>query len=133
MLTILDLVQFLDLSQGWLFGDGTTSTERNPVHHYERKGSFIVTLTIIDAYQNSAAVPKVLTVINVPPVADPGGPYEGVVGKEVVFSGVQSHDPDDKINWDSGDGTTEEGVTVIYTYLNPGEYQVCLTVVDERA
>lgn len=141
MPTILDLIQFLDLSQGdvvswlWDLGDGTTSTERNPKHHYKRKGSFTVTLTIIGAYQNAATVSKVLTVVNLPPVADPDGPYEGTLGKEIVFSGAQSHDPDGKVVryiWDFGDGTTGEGATVIHTYRNPGEYEVCLTVIDDE-
>ena len=30
----------------WDFGDGTTSTERNPVHTYEKPGTYRVNLTI---------------------------------------------------------------------------------------
>ena len=32
----------------WVFGDGSTSTEQNPVHEYETEGRFDVTLTIKD-------------------------------------------------------------------------------------
>ncbi len=31
----------------WDFGDGTTSTERDPVHAYEKSGTYQVTLTIV--------------------------------------------------------------------------------------
>lgn len=47
-------VQFVDLSGGsvttwlWSFGDGTTSTSRNPVHVYEQEGEFDVSLTVTD-------------------------------------------------------------------------------------
>ncbi|MFW9939406.1 MAG: PKD domain-containing protein [Candidatus Thorarchaeota archaeon] len=32
----------------WDFGDGTTSTEKNPIHKYETIGTFTVSITIID-------------------------------------------------------------------------------------
>jgi PKD repeat protein len=46
------VVAFRDRSFGditawrWTFGDGTTSTERHPVHRYEKAGEFIVTLHV---------------------------------------------------------------------------------------
>ena len=45
-------VSFRDRSSGnlstwrWDFGDGTSSNERNPVHHFEKPGEFIVTLYV---------------------------------------------------------------------------------------
>ncbi|EKB48012.1 PKD domain-containing protein [Cecembia lonarensis] len=50
-----DPIRFTDLSQGdavaweWDFGDGTSSTERNPVHVFGQKGIFRVELTVINA------------------------------------------------------------------------------------
>ena len=46
------VVAFRDRSYGeitswkWSFGDGETSTERNPIHHYTKAGEFIVTLHV---------------------------------------------------------------------------------------
>jgi len=46
------LVAFKDLSVGqvtswkWDFGDGTTSTEQNPIHEYKRPGSGVVALEV---------------------------------------------------------------------------------------
>ncbi|MDY6918249.1 MAG: PKD domain-containing protein, partial [Chloroflexota bacterium] len=48
-------VQFIDQSTGdvvgwfWDFGDGCTSTERNPVHRYISDGRFTVSLTVTDS------------------------------------------------------------------------------------
>ncbi len=36
------------VSYAWDFGDGNTSTEQNPVHSYEKKGTYNVTLTVTD-------------------------------------------------------------------------------------
>lgn len=46
------VVAFRDRSFGkltswlWDFGDGTTSTERHPIHRYEKPGEFVVTLKV---------------------------------------------------------------------------------------
>jgi len=45
------VVTFTNLSKvtgsyHWDFGDGTTSTEQNPVHNYGKKGKYVVTLTV---------------------------------------------------------------------------------------
>lgn len=36
----------------WDFGDGTKSKENNPVHVFEKYGTYVVTLTIVDAQDN---------------------------------------------------------------------------------
>ena len=45
-------IKFFDESQGevtswkWDFGDGSTSTEKNPIHVYAKNGQYSVTLTV---------------------------------------------------------------------------------------
>lgn len=60
-------VQFTDTSQdpndeitawAWNFGDGTTSTQQNPVHAFTEAGSHTVTLTVTLRSGQSLAVPK---------------------------------------------------------------------------
>jgi hypothetical protein len=58
-----DFIHFQDLSDegasewDWDFGDGVTSSERNPTHVYGRRGEFTVRLLVTDQYgcQESAA------------------------------------------------------------------------------
>jgi len=53
-------VQFTDLSFNsptnwtWDFGDGHTSTERNPVNTYTKSGTYTVSLTVKNAMGQSA-------------------------------------------------------------------------------
>ncbi|MHA1370842.1 MAG: PKD domain-containing protein, partial [Promethearchaeota archaeon] len=42
----------------WYFGDGTNSTEENPVHQYLSPGNYVVTLTVTDANGKSSTEVK---------------------------------------------------------------------------
>jgi len=72
--------------------------------------------------------------LNLPPVANPGGPYSGFVGVPLGFDGRASSDPDgDTIAflWDFGDGTFGRGAAPTHTYFSPrASYNVALTVSD---
>jgi PKD repeat protein len=68
-----NLIQFTDQSTdpdgtvaswSWDFGDGTTSTLRNPTHRYSDEGTYAVTLTVTDDDGLSTAVSRSLKVIS---------------------------------------------------------------------
>ncbi len=65
-------VQFTDTSSGspdtweWDFGDGATSTEKNPVHTYNQTGRFTVTLTVTNAAGSSSKAGAII-VQEIPP------------------------------------------------------------------
>jgi PKD repeat protein len=72
--------QFTDTSAGsptswsWLFGDGTSSTERHPQHVYQAAGSYTVTLTATNA-GGSTTVQQVGAVnVDAPPPPPPPPP-----------------------------------------------------------
>jgi MYXO-CTERM domain-containing protein len=71
-----------------------------------------------------------------PPVAafqSTPSPIEGRAPLEVTFTD-ESSDPDgtiDEYRWDFGDGTTSSEASPTHTYLDPGDYTVSLTVVDD--
>jgi PKD repeat protein len=67
------------------------------------------------------------------PVANAGGPYQGIVGLPVAFNGGGSADPDgDPLAylWSFGDGGNATGVTPSHTYASAGLYPVTLQVTD---
>ncbi|WP_321421008.1 chitobiase/beta-hexosaminidase C-terminal domain-containing protein [uncultured Methanobacterium sp.] len=72
-------VQFTDTSSGlvdswlWDFGDGTTSTDQNPVHTFTKLGVYTVSLTVTGPYYNSTVTMKDLFNI--------GGPVNNRTGK----------------------------------------------------
>jgi hypothetical protein len=74
--------------------------------------------------------------VNLKPEANAGGPYEGFVGKEIIFDGSKSSDPNgDPLDfyWDFGDGNLGSGEKVSHIYQNPGQYSITLTVSDGMA
>ena len=48
------------LSYLWKFGDGTTSTQANPVHVFSNAGAYVVELTVSDSQTQAIAVPLVV-------------------------------------------------------------------------
>jgi RHS repeat-associated protein len=100
-------------------------------------GAYTIQLMVNDGWMSSVPDTAGIEVIqpNQNPVANPGGPYTGVVGVPVQFDGSGSGDPDgDPItsNWDFGDGATGSGVTPVHTYSSLGQYTVTLTVQDNK-
>ena len=49
----------------WHFGDGSTSTERNPSHTYPQGGSYTVTLTAVVCNDTSVYAQEVSTVVGI--------------------------------------------------------------------
>ena len=76
----------------------------------------------------------VFALVNLPPVAEAGGPYLSAINTDVQFDGSGSSDPENdtlSYTWDFGDGATGTGNTPVHNYATSGIYNVCLTVTDE--
>ncbi|MFV2066462.1 MAG: PKD domain-containing protein [Pirellulales bacterium] len=120
----------------WDFGDLVAGSGPNPFHIYASAGLFDVTLTVTDdvGLTNTATtIVQITSLTNLPPVADPGGPYTGTPGETIDFDGSGSFDPDGSIFfylWDFGDGNVGAGAQTTHTYEALGTYTVTLTVTD---
>ncbi len=121
-------VAFTDASTGsptswqWDFGDGSSSTERNPVHAYAESGTYTVELTATNASGSSS----VSQFVDVP------GPLEAsfefsVNGLTVLFTDTSTGSPT-SWQWDFGDGATSTAQNPSRTYAAAGSYTVTLTV-----
>ena len=114
----------------WDFGDGSTSTEQNPVHTYTSPGNYTVTLTVTDSCGVTANDTTYAWVYS-PLEADADGPYEGTAGIPIQFNGNATGGcPPYTWFWDFGDGSTSTEQNPVHTYESPGNYTVTLTVTD---
>ena len=118
----------LELKYIWNFGDGTTSTKQNPVHIYNREGSYSVSLSITDLYGCSDYISKANyiriadakadfivsdTIGNCPPL------IVNFTNTAVNYSGF---------TWDFGDGTISTSANPSHFYAMPGTFKAVLTV-----
>lgn len=100
--SIEDTVDFIDTSTDdeiieswyWEFGDGATSSERNPTHKFGDKGSYMVKLTVTDNNGATNSTEKTVTIINLAPNADfTFSPSSPTAGHDVSFTDL-STDPE---------------------------------------
>lgn len=125
-------VQFQDLSAGtfeclWDFGDGSTSTERNPTHTYAEPRIYIVDLSYSNGCSSAreAENAKTITVedllladFEVDELIGPA-PLRVQFQDQSIGSGAS--------NWDFGDGEGSAEQNPSHTYQNPGFHEVSLT------
>lgn len=125
------------LTYAWDFGDGSTGSGAMPSHTYTSAGNFEVSLVVNDGVDDSAPAATTATiaepVVNLAPLADPGGPYSGEPGIAIQFDGTGSSDPNgDALTfaWDFGDGAMGDGAMPAHAYAADGTYTVTLVVSD---
>ena len=132
-------VTFTETSKGsptawkWDFGDGTSSTEKNPTHTYSKTGTYTVKLTATNeagsSTKNKANYIKV-TIGSKAPVADFWGtPISGKAPLKVTFKETSKGSPT-AWKWDFGDGTYSTEKNPTHTYSKTGTYTVKLTATN---
>ncbi len=128
-------VVFTDHSTGdidswlWDFGDSTTSTEQHPTHTYENPGSYTVSLTVTGpgGSDNIVEVDYITVLDQAPTAAFSSSGQSGIAPFTVEFVD-QSSGVINSWLWEFGDGGTSSAQNPIYTYIQPGGYNVSLTV-----
>jgi|GEM_PF-6389298 len=144
--TDIDTIQFTDTSAdsdgsvvnwSWDFGDGDTSYQQNPTHQYADDDTYTVRLTVKDDEDATDTTTKTLTVTNVAPTADAGGPYNAAIGESITLDGSTSIDSDGTIvlyQWDLDfDGAYDDatGTTTTHSWSSGGTYSIGLKVTDD--
>ena len=120
----------------WNFGDGSTSTEREPTHAFRAPGTYAVTLIATD--NDGASDQSTKTVrVEAPPPANQAPTAAFSFDCDALrcdFDADDSRDNDGRItgySWNFGDGATGEGREPRHDYAAAGAYNVTLTVTDD--
>ncbi len=127
------IVQFNDISTGnpttwnWDFGDGTISTQQNPMHTYLAIGAYTVTLRASSStFVGAVTKTNYITVENGLQAVFTASPSQGEVPLNVQFTDTSIGAPTAWL-WDFGDGTNSILQSPAHIYNLAGNYTVKLT------
>lgn len=127
-------VNFADASTGnptswnWSFGDGTTSTQQNPVHIYPAFGTYTVVLTVSNASGSDPSSQIVRLAAPPAPVASFTATVNAAA-KQVNFVDASTGSPTSWL-WNFGDATSSTQQNPIHVYPAAGSYTVTLTAAN---
>lgn len=119
----------------WDFGDGESSTERNPQHIYSEPGEYIATLSATNACGRTDEI-TTLVKIDEGNIPKPDFYIENhsLYVRDSIFFGLNHHDEFEfdpyEYVWDFGDGNTAEDKYPVHIYSEPGDYTVRLKVIN---
>ncbi|MGN6803745.1 MAG: PKD domain-containing protein [Ginsengibacter sp.] len=116
------------LSYVWDFGDGTTSSQKNPVHLYTTEGTYPVSLSIKDKYGCSSNVSKSDFVRIGNPKAD--FTVSDTIGTcpPLIANFTNNSINYSNLKWDFGDGTSSTEKNPSHFYSTAGTFIARLTV-----
>ncbi len=117
----------------WDFGDGSTSSEKNPKHRFFKHGFFNVSLTVTDSTGVTVADNSNVDVKIAPLNVGMNGPEQDFVGEYINFySKVSGGLPPYDFVWDFGDGNMSNNEDVTHRYFSEGIFDVTLSVTDKN-
>ena len=112
----------------WDFGDGSNSSEINPVHNYSSSGVFTISLTVSGLGGTDSEVKTDYITVYSPTEAQfSGSPTSGIAPLSVNFTNQSSGDFTSQ-SWTFGDGASCELFNPVHVYMTSGTYSVSLSV-----
>tara|TARA_B100001758_G_scaffold81904_1_gene69627 strand:- start:31479 stop:36704 length:5226 start_codon:yes stop_codon:yes gene_type:complete len=117
----------------WDFGDGQIDSVSNPLHTFINYGSYDISLSVenLDGCSSSLAVLDLIKIDEL--IVDfSASSYEGCAPFSVNFNDVTvSSRPITDWDWDFGDGNHSNMQNPSNAYLNPGLFDVSLSVIND--
>ena len=122
----------------WIFGDGTSSNQQNPIHTFAAPGIYTVCLRVIKQNTLGTNNPCISEFCRpdtiIMPVVSPCNMQAyfsqnaDSANQQLIHFTNQSpgYLPSDTIRWTFGDGTSSTQVNPTHAYANAGVYNVCL-------
>ncbi len=111
----------------WNFGDGTVSSEQNPVHEFVSSGIYNVCLYMSDSAGACSSVFCLEVWIDTNPLECQAMFTYIPEGLTASFFDQSTGFPD-TYYWDFGDGTSSNEPNPVHTWVTTGTYLVCLNI-----
>ena len=121
----------------WTFGDGSSSSLRQPTHAYGAAGTYTVTLVVKDNGGATGTISKPVTVAAPPPPNQPPVAAFTSSCTDLSCSFTDGSTDDGTVaawSWTFGDNSGSSATqNPSYVYAAGGSYEVALTVTDNKA
>ena len=115
------------------FGDGGSSTEKDPVHVFGAPGTYLVNAKVTDEFGLIVTGQIHITVFPTPQLTITSNVTNGTAPLSVSFSStVVSEYPQIGLLWSFGDGTSSSQANPTHLYSIPGNYSVQLYSIDDQ-
>jgi uncharacterized repeat protein (TIGR01451 family) len=111
-------------SYHWDFGDGSSSNEPDPTHHYNGSGDYEVSLLVSNPYELVEFLGGVQVVDHLQVGFSSSSPV--LLGEPVVFTNTTTGPGSISYVWDFGDGNTSAVENPAHLYEAAGSYTVTL-------
>jgi PKD repeat protein len=123
----------------WTFGDGSSSSDVNPVHTYNVAGTYTVCLRVIR--YNGSNTPCIREICKTIVVTAPCNMIPDFTWTATATNPlrIEFHNTStntlatDSIRWTLGDGSSSNDLNPVHTYNVPGSYTVCLRIIRYNA
>ncbi len=110
----------------WAFGDGSTSSEKDPIHTYTQEGEYTILLSVRNITKtNQRSIQITVSKQESQPVAKFTCKSEDL---KVSFTNISTNAM--AYQWDFGDGFTSYQKDPVHTYKQEGSYTVSLTATN---
>ena len=117
----------------WDFGDGSQSTDQNPLYTYATEGTYQISLTVTELVEGTSGCTNNYTkahYVNPLPIVD--YTYDTVcLGSITQFTNLSSSPLGiESYNWNFGDGNTSTAASPTHTFTSSGSFEVKLIITD---
>lgn len=110
----------------WDFGDGHTSTSKQPSHNYKQDNDYMVSLFTENGDCSTYTIKQVfVTADSIPDACEADFDFFYLSPNTVQFF-PKNAKPGETYNWNFGDGLFSSDSTPIHTYSDTGKYNVLL-------
>lgn len=114
------------------FGDGSSSSQANPLHHYTNSGTYVVKQTVLNISRSCVDVFRDTISVSVSTSCFANfqiGIDTNNIGTLYLIN-TSSNDKTHSYSWSFGDGSFDIGRLPTHVYQNYGPHEVCLTIYD---
>jgi hypothetical protein len=120
----------------WDLGDGTKIRNLKAEHCFEKPGTYLVQLNVLDKLTKEVALNQASDIFEVEDIEQAfiTAPDTVLVGQELVLDGEKTFLKDFNVSgyfWDFGDGNRSSGVKTNHSFHYPGTYDLQLGVTGD--